>query len=280
MTTDIQLVETTLQAHINDDSLELPVLPAVANQVLQLTHNPDATNKELADLLQRDLALASHTMRFANSAAYSPVTKLVSLQQAIARLGMQTIAEIALASTLNAKLFKVPGYEWHAIEIWRHALATALWCKELARITRRNIDTTFLAGLLHSIGRPVVLQTVLKVAEDLNITLTSEQVCDQEERFQREVGLKVCQQWQMPTLVQTTIQYLHNHQEAPNHNDQVAIVNGAASFAQHMLDPDVLSKEQLCQLEIIEQLNLYEDEVEQLLNAKDAIKDTLEAISK
>lgn len=279
MTIDIQLVETTLQAHINDDSLELPVLPAVANQVIQLTHNPDVTNKELADLLQRDLALASHTMRFANSAAYSPVTKLVSLQQAIARLGMQTIAEIALASTLNAKLFKVPGYEEHAIEIWRHALATALWCKELARFTRRNIDTTFLAGLLHSIGRPVILQAVLKIAEDLNVTPTREQICDLEERFQREVGLKVCQQWQMPTLVQTAIEYLNNHQDAPSHNEQIAIVCGATSFARHMLDPDGLNKEQLCQLEIIEQLNLYEDEVNKLLDAKDVIKETLEAIS-
>ena len=158
-------------------------------------------------------------------------------------------------------------------------MATALWCKELARITRRNIDTTFLAGLLHSIGRPVIFQTVLKIAEDLNGTLTSEQVCDLEERFQRAVGIKVCQQWQMPTLVQTAIEYLNNHQDAPSHNEQIAIVCGATSFARHMLDPDGLNKEQLCQLEIIEQLNLYEDEVNKLLDAKDVIKETLEAIS-
>ena len=256
------------------------MLPAVANQVIQLTHDPEATSKKLVDLLQRDQALASHAMRIANSAACSPVTKMVSLQQAITRLGMRILAEIALASTLNAKLFKVPGYEWRAIEIWRHALATALWSKEIARVTRRNVDTTFLAGLLHSIGCPVVLQATLKLMDELGVELTKEQVCGLEDSYQQQVGEKVCQLWQMPALVIDTVKYVQNPEDAEAGSEQAAIVNGASCFAQHTLEPDSLDEEQLRQLDIIEQLHLYDDDVDKLLEAAEALESTLEAIAR
>lgn len=280
MTTSVQAIEEALQQQISDGTLDLPILPAVANQVIQLTSDPESTSKELADLLQRDQALASHAMRIANSAAYSPVTKLVSLQQVITRLGMRTLSEIALSSTLGAKLFKVPGYEWRAVEIWRHALATALWCKEISRINRRNVDTTFLAGLLHSIGRPVVLQASLKLAQEQGIELSKEQVSDLEDRFQQEVGLTVCQMWNMPALVIDTVQHLQNPQQAEEGSEQIAIVQGATCFAQHTLVPDLLDEEQLRQLDIIEHLHLYDDDVDQLLSVKESIESTLEAIAR
>ena len=92
----IEQLNQQIESAIADKTLVLPVLPQVTNNVLSLVHDADSDASSLAQLIQSDQSLASHVMRIANSAAYSPTAKMTSLQQAIARLGMQNIAEIAM----------------------------------------------------------------------------------------------------------------------------------------------------------------------------------------
>ena len=86
---------------LTENQIEVPMLPDVANQVLVLSNDPDSDAAQLAKLIQSDQSLAGHVMRIANSAAYTPNASMVSLQQAVARLGMNLITEIALAASLN-----------------------------------------------------------------------------------------------------------------------------------------------------------------------------------
>jgi len=44
-----------------------------------------------------------------------------------------------------------------------HAFVKGGFAKELARQKRRNVETMFLCGLLHSIGRPLVLRLIGEV---------------------------------------------------------------------------------------------------------------------
>ncbi|MDM3870470.1 HDOD domain-containing protein [Porticoccus sp. W117] len=276
---DNQPLAEAMEDIIQQGALELPMLPAVANQVIQLTMNPESSSEQLAELLQRDQALAGHAMRIANSAAYSPVNKMDSLQQAITRLGMRSIAEIALASTLSAKLFKVPGYEWRAIEIWKHSLATALWSKEIARLLRLGTEATFLAGLLHSIGRPVVLQAALKLTDSLGVDPMPNLVLQLEDHYQQQVGLKVCQEWQMPTLVIDTISQLENSEAANRSKDPVTVIRAATLFAQLTVTPELMDQEQLRSHQVMEQLGLSEDQLDELLEKAEALEGTLATIA-
>tara|TARA_B100000676_G_C17587636_1_gene585346 strand:+ start:245 stop:529 length:285 start_codon:yes stop_codon:yes gene_type:complete len=86
-------------------------MPGAASQVLGMTLDEDANAAALARLIQMDASLVGHIMRVANSAMYRPSSPSVSLQQVIARLGMGTISEIALATALNTELFAAPGSE-------------------------------------------------------------------------------------------------------------------------------------------------------------------------
>ncbi|MGS2722946.1 HDOD domain-containing protein [Porticoccus sp. GXU_MW_L64] len=268
-----------LEDAIQQGNLELPMLPAVANQVIQLTMDPESSSEQLAELLQRDQALAGHAMRIANSAAYSPVKKMDSLQQAITRLGMRAIAEISLASTLSAKLFKVPGYEWRAIEIWKHSLATALWSKEICRQLRSNQDTVFLAALLHSIGRPVVLQGVLVLAGKLGVEPMPAVVQQLEDQYQQQVGLKVCRDWTMPSLVIQAINQLDSDEATNRNNDPVAIIQASIAFARHTVDPDTLTEDALRRQPELAALGLTEDQLDKLFEQRESLENTLTTIA-
>ena len=139
-------ISDALRMQIEQDNIDVPMLPKVANRVIQLTQNADSDAEELSRLIQSDQPLAAHVMRIANSALYSPSTTLVSLQQAITRLGMQIIAEIALAASINSKVFNAPGFGAIISQQLKHSLHCGLWAKEVARQCRRMLKRRFWQG--------------------------------------------------------------------------------------------------------------------------------------
>lgn len=276
---EIESFEEALKQSILEGFIEVPMLPEVANQALTLAQDPNSDASEMAALIQSDQSLAGHVMRIANSVAYTPLSNLVSLQQAISRLGMRVISEIALAAVLGAKLFNTPGYENYVERNWQHALATSLWAKEVARHCRSNVEVAFLAGLLHSIGRPAVLQAILDLAEQRELSLTSDQVHALEGKYCQQVTDMVVTRWKMPTQVIEAIQNLDSGESAPVAAKIAATVQAATYFAHHLLAPETTSKESLLELPVLATLNLYQDEVETLLGQVDVIQQRLEGLS-
>ena len=274
-----QAIAEVLEPLINEGRIEVPMLPEVANKALLLAQNPDSDATEMAKLIQSDQSLAAHVMRIANSVAYTPMANLVSLQQAISRLGMRVISEIALSASIGSKLFNTPGYETYVAKKWRHALATGLWSKEIARHCRSNVEVAFLAGLLHSIGGPAVLQAALDAAKQQDITLTLDDVLQLEKQFSQPLAEQVVKTWKMPTLVIESISYFSDYDNAPTAIDQAALVNAGIEFATHMLLPEVMDKESLLVLPVMTTLNLYQDEIEKLLSQSDAVSGRLEGLS-
>lgn len=275
-----KILTPMLDQMIADGDIEVPMLPEVANKAVTLAQNPDSNANEMANLISADQSLAAHVMRIANSAAYTPNASLTSLQQAIARLGMALISEIAVAASIGTKMFNTPGYEDHIGKIWCHALSTALWAKEIARKIRSNVETSFLAGLLHSVGRPVVVQASLDLAMKRGIALSPEEVFYVENIYYQKIGEAVIENWGMPQIIQEVIAYFEEPECAPNSSDQTAIIKAAALFAHHMLDPEQISKADLIEHPVLGSLNLYPNEIEEILEKSDVVKSSMETMSK
>lgn len=264
--------------NLNDNKIEVPMLPDVAHQVLTLSNDPDSDASQLAKLIQGNQALAGHVMRIANSAAYTPNASMVSLQQAVARLGMALITEIALAASLNTKLFKAPTYENRINDVWTHALCTALWGKEVARVSKRNVEAAFLCGLLHSIGKPIVLQTIFDYSEWHDVSISQDEAFALEEAFHVKYGEVVVRKWKMPDIVQESVHYYSSYKDAVNNRDQAMVTNGAAKLARAMLSEEEAALEAALEDEVFADLNLYADELEELKNKLDIVKSGLEAM--
>ena len=279
LSSQAKLLAEPLEHLINRGGIEVPMLPEVANKALLLAQNPDSDASEMAQLIQSDQSLAGHVMRIANSAAYTPLSNLVSLQQAIARLGMGIISEIALTAAIGAKLFNTPGYGKYVAGVWHHALATSLWAKELARHCRSNVEVAFLAGLLHSIGRPAILQTIIELAKKEQVDLSEQDIHQLENTYCHRLSEAVVNLWQMPTLVIEAVSAYTDYNNPLTTSAQAAQVTIGARFATYMLTPEKLDKETLFILPGLTTLNLYQDEVENLLKQTDVIKIRLAGLS-
>jgi HD-like signal output (HDOD) protein len=269
---------TELQSLISTDQIEIPMLPSTAHKVLMMAQSSDGDAAQMATLIEGDQSLAAHVMRIANSAAYTPMANLVSLQQAIARLGMGVISEIALAASVGTKLFNTPGYEAYVAEIWQEALATALWAKEIARFRRSNVEVAFLAGLLHSIGRPAVIQVILELSLKQQVSLSQNDVAQLEQMFAHDVTCSVMNSWHMSSLVTDAVVHYQDYQNAAN-TTQAAHVNAGLLYAKHMLRADEQTQQAIISSPVLTSLNIYTDEAELLLVKTDDVKERLEGLA-
>ena len=274
-----QAIAEQLAIAINAKKIDVPVLPDVAQRVLALSNDPDSDASQLADIIQSDPTMGGHVIRIANSAAYTPNSNLVSLQQAITRLGMIEISNIAISTSINSKLFKAPGYEQHIIQLWQHALATALWAKEIARKMRTNVEAAFLCGLLHSIGKPVILQTVADFRMTSDMVMNEEDLSQLFNEFRVPVSQVITDEWGLPEIVAEAIIYYTDCKTAPSATELAATILFASEMATHMIAPESLPIESLNASAALEFINLYPDEVEELMEKANLVKSSMGAMS-
>ncbi|MAL49904.1 MULTISPECIES: HDOD domain-containing protein [unclassified Methylophaga] len=265
-------LENLLKQSIAEGFVEVPILPEIANKAFMLANNKESDASQMAQLIQTDPSLAGHVMRIANSAAYTPMANLTSLQQAIARLGMTTISEIAISAVINAKLFNTPGYEDYADLIWQQSLATSLWAKEVASHCNVNVEVAFLAGLIHSIGRPAVLQTLIDLAEQRNLPLNDEIVHQLEDNYWLIVSQMIVIRWRMPALVIETIQHIETPSTDKEAGQLAAVVNMARYAADAMLNDELADNFPQAAIDIVE---FESADIQKLLTKKEQISERL-----
>ncbi len=278
----IQTLSTSLQRRIADNAIDVPMLPRVASRVIQLTQDPSSDAEDLAKLIQSDQPLAGHVMRIANSATYSPNTTLVSLQQAIARLGMRIISDIALAASVNSKMFNAPGYNEFIAEQLKFSLHCGVWAKEVARACRRNVEAAFLAGLLHNIGRPVAIQAALEIAHRGAKLLSHQALLAVVEQYDSLLSQKVVRFWEMPTIVCEIVDHFGDYQMAGKAKEQTMVVVAGAHFAAQFSKIEgriALPKADFLAYPVFADLNLYVDDIERLTEHADSVNNTVEAMS-
>lgn len=269
----------SLESALADPSLELPLLPGVASELLGLSADAATDAPRLANLLHRDPALAANVLRVANSPAYLPRVPIVSLQQAVTRLGFRNLRDIALASCLQAGVFRAPGREEEVRGIWRHSVATAAFAREIARSLRRNVESAFLCGLLHEVGKPLALQTLLRLAAAGNDLLDDVAVEAALEAYHVRAGLLLAERWALPSIVARVIAEYRLEDPKREPAPESLIVGLADPLARHLLFPNRVSVEQVADHPARLLLNLYPEDVERLLERRERVEALAESMT-
>jgi len=226
-----------LQAYIDEAQLTIPVLPAVAIEMLRMYKDPDANARAMADLIQKDQSLVGSVVRVCNSAAYGGVRPITSLQLAIARLGIRLLGRIAVSHIVRGKVFTAHAHEQEMAAIWKHAQLAALLASELAGVCGMESEEAFLCGLLHSVGKPTVYQAIEDLKSRRAIDLTMAMEIALAEEFHRRVGFLVAEAWTLPLVVRWSCLYFETPDEAPPEATRiVAVVHLATRLAHAFLD--------------------------------------------
>ncbi|MFC1734480.1 HDOD domain-containing protein [Candidatus Hydrogenedentota bacterium] len=217
-------------------------ISVVVTRLMTLMDDPDISFTSVADVVQYDPGLSANMLKVVNSVKYGARSEIGSVRDALVRLGMKEVTRIVFVVSTRSTVDKpVEGYELNEGELWRRSVAVACAAEEIEKMLDSGMaDVAFTAGLLHSIGKLVLAESVRenitsieKVAEENNISF--------EEAEQDILGMDSCEagaltleQWSFPPQLVEAIRW---HQgpdsaEEPDHlTDVVHIASAIASMA-------------------------------------------------
>ncbi len=138
----------------------VPGLPTLYFQILRELRSPDAPIERIGELISQDPAMTAKMLQLVNSAFFGLGRKLSDPNEAVMQLGLETIKSLVLGIHVFSELELGKGPKQEVEKVYRHSLAVANSARRIAQIERqerRMAEECFTAGLLHDIGRLVLL---------------------------------------------------------------------------------------------------------------------------
>ncbi|MHB8746459.1 MAG: HDOD domain-containing protein [Gammaproteobacteria bacterium] len=231
---------------------ELPAIPDMAQRILTLRNDPNATGTELAAIVERDPSLAAQVMRYARAPLFAYQGKLDSINDAITRvLGYETVMNLALGVCAGKSLRTPPDGPLGLHAFWRHATYSAALTQALAallpRALRPKAGLAYLAGLLHNFGylllghlfqpefyllnKLVAANPNTPIVELEGRVLGMGQARDALTMGHAQMGAWLMQSWRMPEEVIVALREHHN----PEYRGAFAIYPRLVLIADHLL---------------------------------------------
>ncbi len=141
-------------------------LPAVALRVMSMAADPDTTAADLEPVLQGDISLITAILKLANSAFYGLRRQVVSLRHALLLLGKSEVQSLVFARIMF-RTFKIRKGRQKLImaDVWKHSLECALAAECIAEQCDDDGSLYFLGGMLHDLGKLVIVQQFFKEIE-------------------------------------------------------------------------------------------------------------------
>jgi len=226
---------------IGDRITALPPLDASVAKLAKLVQDPDSSLGAFENVIRPDPALTANLLKLANSALYSSTTKVVSVRDAIARVGTRRVWETATAGAFGRTLPKVlSGYDVDAVGFWRHSVAVAVFAEAIARGAHlAAAPAAFTAGLLHDMGKLVIADFLaperVELLDRLERGKLSMLAAEQEllGTDHAQVGEAVATRWGLPEELVAAARWHHEPLKAPDTRLQelagaVHVANGLA----------------------------------------------------
>ena len=261
---------------------------SVVTRIIAVINDPEATAKELVDIILTDPPLAANVLRMVNSAYCAPKNKIADIQQAVIFIGFEALNELALNQKV-CEIFKrgvrINGYSRE--QLWKHSVAVALFSKMIYRreFAERG-ENAYAAGLLHDLGiiiedqfRNENLIQIFETAAQKNLPL----MAAEKEIFgydHAHIGMALAADWNLPEEMVGAIGYHHDPPKAPEATARLTQVLHTANyccqktnigFCDTPMQDDVLYTHCLKSLNIESHaLTLIMDEVQQKITAMES----------
>ena len=138
--------------------IKISTIPSMMKRIMEVAEDPGSTVSDLEKLIEHDPAIASRVVAVSNAVFYGFSRKINSISQAILVLGFDMVKGLAVSTTVFN--IRQPGFARELAALWGHsfecAMASVLLARKTGLVTK---ESAFLAGLLHDIGMPILVQT-------------------------------------------------------------------------------------------------------------------------
>ncbi len=219
---------TTILEELDSGKLVLPTLPEVALQVREVVDDPEATAKQLADIITTDAALSARLLKVANSPLYRGRVAIDSVQMAVSRLGLSMVRNL-VTSLVMEQMFQATNsrLDKRLRSLWEQSTRVAAASQVIAaKLNGIRTDEAMLAGLIHAIG---VLPILMKADEDGDLIRDNKKLDQLIDNLYPRLGSAILKKWEFPdNLVAVAREHANlNRNSGDNGPDLVDVVQVA-----------------------------------------------------
>ena len=143
--------------NFNVETLELPPLPSVYNQLGALLSREDCSFEKVAEIIQNDPAVTMKILKAVNSSAFGFNTEISQIPAAVRILGFNQLSHLILGLSILKLSDNVIEAEFNYKQFWEHSLAVGVGARVLIKYSNSpvhlELKDAFICGLLHDIGK-------------------------------------------------------------------------------------------------------------------------------
>jgi HD-like signal output (HDOD) protein len=222
-----------------NEGTQLATPPEIYFKLNQALNDEDCSFDEIGQIISMDPALTTELLKLVNSSYYTFKPPIETVNHALTIIGTKQLAELVLASSVIKMFSGIPENLVDMKSFWKHSIGCGLAARSLAELTGKfgNVESLFVAGLLHDIGRLILL---LKVPNDFQTAIQKSQrtgnpLFVEEKKIwgfdHAELGGALIQNWKLPDRLVEVAKYHHQPELAKDFPIEVAITNLANSIS-------------------------------------------------
>jgi len=189
----------------------LEPLPASSTRLSQILAREDWSLDEVAKTATLDQALTGRILRAANSAVSGSQSTITAVGPAVTRLGPSVVLSVALGQGIHAQMKDEEA-------LWRHSVGTALATEVLRKAGLAAPPGTFIAALVHDVGKLVIRRKLKRTGIALTSTNPDEPWRDESDQLgidHAELGGTIAGTWELPAGIPEAVRHHHHPHQAP-----------------------------------------------------------------
>ena len=263
---DSALILNEIRTRIKEDNINLPPIPEIMQQVMGKIDDPSFSIDDVVGCLT-DQILVSQILKISNSPYYRRAGKTGTLKDAVVFMGLKSLMSIVGVHALSG--FS-PRNAHEIRKVLQHCLLCGMIARQLARDMRYDSDQAFICGLLHDIGKTIMLD----LAGDYSMSLElRERLIDQ---FHAEAGYLLACKWNFSEEIQEAIRFHHTPDMASRFHGLIETVYLANMMATAMCPPDdvaalALNNIEISKIDVIKimsEIDILDQEAGAIINAQ------------
>ena len=231
--------------------MELDIKKAIKDWVVSPPHvyiklketlaDPRSSFKEFSTIIMNDPALSARLLKIVNSPFYGLESEVETVTHALGIIGTEQLSELVLATSVTEQFNDIPKNQVSMDLFWRHSVACGVTAKIIADwVGERNLESYYLAGMLHDIGSLIVYKKFSSVAEKVlrRCKENKEYLFDVEREVfgasHAKVGGKLLKGWGLPMSLCEPVFFHHRPNKAKEFPLATKIIHVADSIVDQM----------------------------------------------
>jgi putative nucleotidyltransferase with HDIG domain len=186
----------------------IPVISTVNAEVMALALDADVSVYRIGRLVSLEQGLAARVIRLANSASIGALKRITTVNEAIVRVGTEAVRQTVLAACVAERIEAVAARS-KSRDLYDHAIGTAALARLVGEQSGIAPEESFVAGLLHDIGKLALLTLAEKPEEFGGPAALLGEAQLMIPTHHATVGAKLLAEWGIPEELREPVLYHH-----------------------------------------------------------------------